>query len=389
VALDVRAVTDEAGFDALGPAWERLSGEGAGDALFGSFVWNRLWWKHYRHLGEPRLIVARNGEEVVGIWPLFLARRNFQEVEIDMIGPRRMVLPGRPFKLGVLAYLGGGEICSDFLAPLVRPGEEEAVIDALVEHLASRKDWHLLDLADMDAASPTLPALRRALTRFGKLRERFRYRAPYAPLAATYDDYLDSLSKKSRYNARKKQRQIELNHRVEHFFQDDPATLDAAMSEFIEQHRQRWNEEGLPGVFVNEHFVGFHREFAAAALARGWLRLGFLRIDGETRFVTYAFQLGDKTYLYQQGGHANWHHYNLGYAALGFSVADACERGSRVYDFLRGDAEYKLHWAKQSRELVQLQAARGLRGRAFVLHSVINTDDAVRRRLKRLVGRKS
>ena len=390
MALDVRAVTDEAGFDALGPAWERLSVEGAGDALFGSFVWNRLWWKHYRHQGELRLLVAQDGADVVGVWPLFLARRNFHDVEIDMIGPRRMVLPGRPLGVGVLAYLGSGEICSDFLAPLVKPGDEERVIDALVVHLAAQRDWHLLDLADMDAASPTLPPLRAALAkRFGKVRERFRYRAPFAPLAASYDDYLDSLSKKSRYNARKKLRQLEISHRVEHAFHLDPESLDAAMSEFIDQHRQRWSEENLPGVFVNEHFIGFHRDLAAAALERGWLRLGFLRIDGETRFVTYAFALGDQTYLYQQGGHANWHHYNLGYVALGFSVADACERGSRIYDFLRGDAEYKLHWAKEHRELVQLQAARGLRGRAFMLHSTINTDDAVRRRLKRLVERKS
>ena len=90
MALDVRAVTDEAGFDALGPAWERLSVEGAGDALFGSFVWNRLWWKHYRHQGELRLLVAQDGADVVGVWPLFLARRNFHDVEIDMIGPRRL-----------------------------------------------------------------------------------------------------------------------------------------------------------------------------------------------------------------------------------------------------------------------------------------------------------
>ena len=390
MALDVRVVTDESGLAALGPAWEALSTTGAGDCLFGSFVWNQLWWKHYRHLGQLRVLVAQDGGEVVGIWPLYLARRSFHDIEVDMIGPRRFVLPGKIFKLRVLAYLGSGEICSDFLAPVVRPGQEEPVIDALVGYLAAHRDWHLLDLADLDDAAPTFAPLQRALTaRFGAPRQRFRYGAPYAPLAASYDDYLDSLSKKSRYNARKKLRQIELNHRVEHAFHTDPASLDAAMDEFMEQHRARWAEEGLPGVFVNEHFVGFHRDIARVALDRGWLRLGFLRIDGEVRFVTYAFQIGDQTYLYQQGGQSNWHHYNLGYVALGFSVADACERGSRVYDFLRGEAEYKLHWAKMHRELVQLQTVRGLRGRWFLWHSTINTDDEVRRRLKRLVGKGS
>ncbi|MHA1568339.1 MAG: GNAT family N-acetyltransferase, partial [Alphaproteobacteria bacterium] len=303
--------------------------------------------------------------------------------------PVRLELQRIPDPLRVLAYLGSGEICSDYLAPLVAPGREDTVIDAMLAWLAQRKDWDLLDLCDMLQDDPTAPAIRAGIAKhLGKWRERHRYFAPHAPLIGSYDDYLGTLSKKSRYNARKKRRQLEINNQVEHTHHADPATLDEAMSTFIEMHQQRWNEEGLPGVFVNERFVGFHRAMAAEGLRRDWLRLGFLRINDETLFVTYAYQTGGRLYLYQQGGLTNWHHYNLGYVALGFSVADACERGAEVYDFLRGDAEYKQHWARSSRELVQIQAARpGLRGRWFMLHSTINTDDAVRTRIKRLMGR--
>lgn len=390
MTIDVRLATDEASFDGLRGDWQRLSGRGAGDGLFGSYLWNRIWWRFYGELGELRIMVAEEGGRVIGIWPLFLARRSFHEVETDMIGPRRMVLPGKAAKLRVLAYLGSGEICSDYLAPLVEPGREAEAVDAMLAHLAGRNDWDLLDLCDMPADDPTLPAITEGLDRhLGKTRRRHRYQAPYAPLAPTYDEYLNTLSKKGRYNARKKTRQLQLNREVKHFFHHDPATLNEALDRLMELHRQRWEEEGLPGVFVNERFVGFHRAIAAEALARDWLRLGFLRVDGETLFSTYAFRVSGRLYLYQQGGNANWHHYNLGYAALGFTVAAACEEGCEVYDFLRGDAEYKGHWARQSRELVQLQAVRrGLRGRLFMIHSTINTDDAVRARIKRAVLRK-
>lgn len=389
MTLHVRVVDDEPGFDALADVWVALSERGAGDPLFSSYLWNRTWWKHYRHLGELRLVVAEDDDAVVGIWPLFLARRTFREVEVDMIGPRKMALPGGT-KVRVLAYLGSGEICSDFVQPLVEPGRENEIVDAMLEHLAVQKDFDLLDLCDLDADAPTTEAIRQGLQKhFGPMRERFRYKAPYAELPGSYDDYLATLSKKGRYNARKKLRQLQTNQKVEHAHHDDPATLDDAMTQFMDMHRQRWEAEGLPGVFVNEHFVGFHRELAREALARNWLRLGFLRVNDETLFCTYAFDVNGRVYLYQQGGMTDWHHYNLGYVALGFSVADACEREAKVYDFLRGDAEYKLHWAKQHRVLIQLQAVRkNLRGRMFMWHSKLNTDDALRQRVKRLLGRK-
>ncbi len=387
MAYEVRVIVDPAELDALREPWERLSAAGAGDALFGSWLWNRTWWNHYRHRGELYLLAATRGDELAGLWPLFREKRSFADIETEMIGPVRMVLPGKPFALRALCYLGSGEICSDFLAPLLLPGEEEPLVEALLSFLRARKDWDLLDLIDMDAASPAVIALEKLLPQFlGKMRRRFRYRAPYAELPGTYDDYLNTLSKKGRFNARKKPRQLSLNHKVEHGYHADPATLDAAMDSFIGLHTQRWQAEGLPGVFVNEHFVGFHREMAAAGLARDWLRLGFLKVDDETLFSTYAYHVDGRCYLYQQGGMTDWHHYNLGYVALGFSIDDACTRGCRLYDFLRGDAEYKLHWAKQERELMQLQAVRpGLRGKWFMWHSTINTDNEVRNRIKRLI----
>jgi len=388
--ITCRTVADLQALEELRAPWERLTAGGAGDPLFGSHLWNSLWWKHYAGLGELRTLVAEQDGEVVAIWPLFLADRTFGEVEIDMIGPRRMPLPGKGLRLRTLAYLGSGEICSDFLAPIVLPNLAAPALDALAAHLAAQRDWDLLDLPDMLADNPTLPALRAALSHhLTKPRERFRYHAPYAPLAPTYDEYLDSLSKKGRYNARKKLRQLQLNHRVEHCFHSDPATLPAAMDEFIRLHQERWNADGLPGVFVNERFIGFHRDLAARLLERGALRLGFLRVNGQAVFATYGFQIGDRVYLYQQGGSADryWDNYNLGYVALGFAMADAVERGARVYDFLRGNAEYKQHWAKEHRDLVQWQAARrGVRGRLFLAHSYVNTDDRWRARMKKMLG---
>jgi CelD/BcsL family acetyltransferase involved in cellulose biosynthesis len=392
MALAVRAVTDLAGLEQLQSGWEKLTAAGAGDALFGSHLWNSCWWKHYQGLGELRAVVAEEGGELVGVWPLFLATRTFGEVELDMIGPRKMPAPGKGLRVRALAYLGSGEICSDYLQPVVEPARLEETLEAMLAHLTAARDWDLLDLCDMPAEWPGMPALKTALAKYvGAPRERFRYHAPYAPLGANYDEYLSTLSKKGRFNARKKPRQLQLNHKVEHVYHDDPATVREAMELFMRLHQERWNADGLPGVFVNERFVGFHHEIAARLLARGQLRLGFLRVNDAPVFATYSYQAADRLYMYQQGGSPDprWNPYNLGYVALSYAIADAVGRGARVYDFLRGNAEYKLHWAKEARTLVQLQAARGARGKLFMLHSLINTDDKLRARVKSLLKRGS
>lgn len=391
MSLTIRLVTDQRGLDELAAAWLKLNAAGAGDPLFGSYDWNSLWWRHYHELGDLYVPVAMDGDATVGLWPLYRSTRTFGDVEKDMIGERQMPLPAKGLKLRVLAYLGSGEICSDFLGPVILPGREAEVLAALAAHLAHDRSWHLLDLPDMLADGPTTVPLEQALARrFGKARRRFRYEAPYAPLAATYDEFLNTLSKKSRYNARKKLKQLGLNHRVEHVFHSDPATLREAMDRFISLHQERWNADGLPGVFVNERFRGFHHAMAAKGLERGWLRLGALRVNDRTIFATYAYRVGERLYLYQQGSEADphWDNYNIGYVALHFAISGAVEEGAKEYDFLRGNAAYKLHWTTAKRELVQLQAMRGLRGRLFRWHSAINTDDQFRTRIKRLIGRK-
>ena len=141
----------------------------------------------------------------------------------------------------------------------------------------------------------------------------------------------------------------------------------------------------MPGVFVREEFIGFHKAMAAAGLARGWLRLGFLVIDGERAFALYGYRYGDKLFLYQQGSALGYPRLNLGYAALALAIRSAVEEGAASFDFLRGGMAYKTHWARTRRDLYQFQIYRtGARAGLFRLHAGINTSTRLRRAVKRI-----
>ncbi len=61
-------------------------------------------------------------------------------------------------------------------------------------------------------------------------------------------------------------------------------------------HRARWGE-GSPFL----RFEAFHREFAAVALERGWLRLWFLELDDRPAAAWYGFRFAGVESYYQAG----------------------------------------------------------------------------------------
>lgn len=379
-------------FDNLKTEWDRLLANSTADPLFCSHVWMRTWWTHYGDTGELRILTARDAEDgrLVGIAPFFLRRISAAALEAEMTGGVRPIIPTRGTKLWVLQPLGSGEVCSDFVGFIAERGRTDEVWSALYTYfLREVRGFDLLDLTHVRDDEPGFESLQYAAMGGRNWRYRPLYQAPYAELpAGGYEAYLDTLSKKSRYNARKKIKEIRIYHTVEHRFHDDAETLPQAMDRFFDLHAQRWAAEGQTGVFASEKMAAFHRDFAARALRLGWLRLGFLSLDDEPPiFATYAFHAADAVYLYQQGSAPVYPEFNLGYAALVFAIQDACERGARRYEFLRGEADYKLHWAKNGHPLIQFLAGATFRGTRFFARSFINTDPRVRRAVKRIVLR--
>jgi CelD/BcsL family acetyltransferase involved in cellulose biosynthesis len=379
-------ITTDERFDELEEDWIQLHSNSTADSLFCSYPWMRAWWRFYNNLGELRILTLRRNQKLVGVAPFFLRRMSARDIEVEMVGERRFIVPTQGLRYKVLQLLGSGQVCSDFLGFIAHEDDVDLIWTELYSHLQRHiKGYDILHMANIDEDTRGFKGLQYAAMRVRNARYSNQYKAPYAALPGTYDDYLYTLSKKSRYNARKKIKQIAVHHDLKHAFHKDPETLDAAMDLFYNLHLQRWKAEGQDGVFTTAPMRDFHKAMAAEGLRRGWLRLGFLSLDDKPVFCTYGYQVGASAYLYQQGGSPEYPNFNLGYAALAFSIEDACENGAGGYDFLRGEQGYKLHWAKNSRQLVQFIAGRSLKSMHFFARSFFNTDPQFRSFIKRFI----
>ena len=201
-----------------------------------------------------------------------------------------------------------------------------------------------------------------------------------------------SRSRNLRSNIRSSRRRMEREHEVR-FRRAEPATVERDFTTLLDLHRRRWAERGEPGA-IPTWSEPFHRAFAAAAAARGWLRLHVLELDGTPAAAWYGWRHGSRTYFYQSGFDPAMAHFGLGALMLAHTIEEAAGEGAAVYDMLWGDEGYKSRFATGRREATSLllvrrtdPIGRSLAAATTVIDRARNLPPRVKKPMQRLRGR--
>ncbi len=321
--LSVETLHTDAAFDALAKEWSELA-EASTVTVFQTHEWLRSWWTYFA--GERRLwiILFRADDTLVGIAPFCIEER-------------------RAFGLTLSRHAQCiGRELSDYCDILMRPGYEEAVLDALAQHLTEHSgEWDVLDLDDV----PESTYVARHLP------ERFRARGitvveqrgnvcPYVTLPERADALVEELGATSRYNFRRKMRNLQSKFRTEIELVRRPEDhLARAVAEFSLIHGERWKSLGYPSAFDNAQHRAFHVEIARRFAERDWLRMFFLTTDGMPVAVTFCFNYRGRIYMYQSNVHGSEAVMKCspGFLIRSIAMAEGIREGMRVFDFLRGN----------------------------------------------------
>jgi CelD/BcsL family acetyltransferase involved in cellulose biosynthesis len=296
---DLGAISDE---------WAALAA--ANTNVFASWEWNEIWWRHFGRGDLDVLGLRSAGGRLRAIIPLY----------------RRTIPPLRLSRL-----LGHGPADQ---APLVYAAADVgAPLDLLwaARTNATRADVLLLEQLGETAAYSKLVGTT-ALARQPAPYVRFGY--------AGWDAFLASLAKRTRESIRRKERQL-YRRRTVVVRLTDAATLEGDLDVLFALHERRWPESSF-GTRQS-----FHREFASAALQRGWLRLWILEADGVPAAAWYGFRFGDVEHFYQSGWDPDFAADSVGQVLLVHTMRAAYEDGVATYRFGRGGEAYKSRYAKE------------------------------------------
>jgi CelD/BcsL family acetyltransferase involved in cellulose biosynthesis len=127
------------------------------------------------------------------------------------------------------------------------------------------------------------------------------------------------------------------------------STLDEMLSELFRLHQARWRERGEAGVLSDAAVQAMVRDAAGGFLARNWLRLYWLRIDGRTVAVQLGWAARARAYYYISGWDPEFAALSPGGLLVEHAVSAAVRESVREFDFLRGCERYKYDWGARDR----------------------------------------
>jgi CelD/BcsL family acetyltransferase involved in cellulose biosynthesis len=321
-----------ASVDEVRDDWEVLA-QASGNP-FATVEWSEAWLAHAGELLGLRLFggFCPDGT-LAAIVPLVLVRGRF-------------VRKARFLGFGVANELG----------PIAPPDDLELGAQALRLALAeTRGDWDVF-LGENLLSSEWSSRLEASLV---ASRGNPFVRGPWE----SWDGYLATRSRSLRKELRQKARRLEergLQYRTVSSAAELPGALDA----LFDLHRKRWGAVAALGFTGQE---AFHRAFAAAALARGWLRLRLLELGGRAVAANYSFRIGPCEWSYQHGRDPELEHDSVGLLIFGHSIREAFAEGATEFRLGPGRQEYKLRFADGDHGLETVGFANGLRGRASLL----------------------
>ena len=169
-----------------------------------------------------------------------------------------------------------------------------------------------------------------------------------------WEQYLQRRSANFRQQVRRRARSV-ARAGVEFRLISERGELQTALDALIHLHKARWGARSRAFAGAREPF---HREFAALALERGWLRLWLAEARGRPVAAWYGFRFQGADYFYQSGRDPAWDRYRVGAALLEHTMREAFADGMREYRLLRGDEPYKQRYASSTRTLDTVAVAR-------------------------------
>lgn len=298
-------------FPQLEEAWRLLLPSTGANTIFSTFDWQRIWWQHFSKAKDLYLLSVRDGDDLIGIAPLFLEK-------------------------GVLCLLGGTEV-SDYLDFIVAPGQENAVYQAVLDFLGPLP-WLSLDLHCLPSQSHTLGRfVELAQARGYQVEQMVENVCPTVDLPATWEEYLSRLSKKDRHELRRKLRRL-AKAGESHYYIASAATLLTDMEDFFHFAQDSRMDRAE---FMSPPMRAFFREMALAFMKKGQLRLYFLELNGVRVASALCFDQNGQSLLYNSGYDPAYASLSVGLLLKAFCIKDAIEAGKTHFDFLRGNEPYK------------------------------------------------
>lgn len=338
-------------FMSLREQWNHLAFAQTDETPFLCHEWFELWLKNFLGKNHLYTIVLYVGGDIAAIAPFYISIVRFKSVPVR--------------KLGFIsnAY---SPLCN-IICGNIDPTRRREYILLILDHITSRRDaWDIFEFGPLPNEILTLSNIEGYADRlrFSVVKEP-RFANWYMDgIAFSGNEYLDNRSKNFRKELRKRWKHLEEEGTVEINVLSHIADMQEMMNDYYSVYGKSWKQKESIG-------PNFHRDLAILAEKNGWLRLGFIRIDGTPKATSYAIVSGRVGYILKSA-------YDLDMKSFGIGTMMRIEMIRRLIDqdnvscidLGPGDESYKKTFAPSMREFSSIIVfSKGIRGHLLAILS--------------------
>jgi len=284
----------------------------------------RSWWLLGVNGSDPLFVLVVDGDVLLG------------GIALDY---------GRVHGLPTLRMLGSGRLCADHLDILARAGSADRVMAAICEWLL-RPGERILDFDGLRSDGLLVGALA------GRSRVDQIARAPWTALPGTSAAYMQARPRTLRRTVARASARLASEGVQHHTCRGE--TVHDALDTLRLLHTAQWGDAS--------RFLPVFDRFAAACVLgaqAGEVAIHELRAGDKVISSMATFEVGHRVSLYQSARQTEPRWRDATIMLLSVIIGDACERGFKEVDFLRGEETYKDNFAPERRPLVRLRSATG------------------------------
>ena len=321
---------DSTSFAQLHVEWHTLLAESSLQKVFFTPEYQSIWW---HTLGKNALkIIAIRSEngQLIGLAPLHINNQ-------------------------VVSFVGCKDV-SDYLDCLVHPQYPQEVYAEIAQTLADLyktnqvKKIELCSIPQGSATLELLPSLFTKLLSGASITIHEQDVCPRIALPETFEAYLNQLARKQRHELKRKWRKIDQVADIRFRCVTEVSDASNAVETFITLHQLSSSEKHD---FWNDHHRSFFERLLPEFAANGWLKLFFLEVvrwknseiplelPTQPIAAMLIFDFNNEYNLYNSGYNSQYASLSAGQVLTAHTISTAIQEKKAVYDFLRGNEEYK------------------------------------------------
>lgn len=322
--ISIEEINDNKRFADLEYAWKNIFDAVNLNSIFSSFEWCYCWWKYYGQNKKLKILLLKENNELVGIFPLMEEKCKFNYHPIKSI-----------------RFIGDG--LADRIQFLFLQDKTKCMTE-IMNYLSRQPNWQLGQLNEIDGSYNIESDMDSCLSTNITVLIKKGSSCPFMSLGDNFNGWVHKLDKKMRKSIRNRERKMLSDGLVETKEIRSHPDILGIMQNAAALESKSWKGREKKGIFQTENDIRFHAELASKIMNRDWLQMFFLSFNRQDISYQYGFRLHNCYYAYNTAYDPEYSEYSPGTQVRYKHVESMMKHTVRNYDFLRGDEQFKLHW---------------------------------------------